>query len=273
MRVGAFVAGAVLVAPMPVRPDPPNGIQLLEQYQVPALESEVGGIHPHATDDSLYYLVSNSKPAYAAGQRPKLPAAFRGKLLVVDRHSGRVVDAVPLPGNAFGGIASDGKRLFVSSLRPPEILVFDLASKKVERRIPLDAPAGGLAYDAKRGHLLAQIYQKHPQLAVIDAASGATVGSLWSDESAMDLKLVDDDLLCTWVSSFDRDAFSELRRIDPATGRVTGRLRLAGIHSSMAALDPAVSGVVGFLSLVTTNKDTGEVTIQKRAYDRHSVVW
>jgi len=276
MRVSAFAAGAVLVVSTQVRAasgEPGGALRVLDEYPVPALESEVGGIYPHLTDDALYYVAANARPAYTAAQRAKLPPAYRGKLLVVERASGRVVRAVALGGEAFGGIASDGRRLFVSSLRPPEILVVDPVRGRVERRIPVGAPAGGLAYDARHGRLLAQIYLKEPQLAVIDVATGATVDALWSDENAMDLKEVDGDLLCTWTSSFDAEAFSELRRIDPETGRVTGHIRMAGIHSSMAPLDPALAGVTGFLTLVTTDKGSGAVVIQKRIYDRRRIAW
>ena len=130
-----------------------------------------------------------------------------------------------------------------------------------------------VAGSAQRQQLLAQIYLKYPHLAVIDARSGAVVESLWSDESAMDLKTVGGDLLCTWTSSFDDNAFSELRRIDRRTGRVTGRARLSGVHSAMAPLDPRVSGTTGFITLLTTDKASGAVAIQKFRYDREAMTW
>src|SRR5438105_6905137 len=67
------------------------GIVLLEEYKVPGLEAEIAGIYPHLTDDALYYLAANRSPVYKAGQKPMLPAKYRGKLLTVNRKTGRVV--------------------------------------------------------------------------------------------------------------------------------------------------------------------------------------
>jgi hypothetical protein len=276
MRYPNFMAGGCLAVWMlggAALAGTPAGLQLAGEYQVPAIEAEVGGIYPHPSSDDLYFLGANKNPAYTLKQQAKLAAEYRGKLLTVNRHTGQVVKAEDVGVQTFGGIASDGARLFISSVQPPEIVVWSMARGAVERRIPLDAPAGGLEYDAKRNRLLAQIYLKVPHLAVIDVKTGATVASLWSDESAMDLKLVGGDLLCTWVSSFDGNAFSELRRIHPDTGKVTGRVRLDGIHSSMAPLDRKLAKTDGFISLVTTNKESGEVKIQRFAYDRKSVSW
>jgi hypothetical protein len=251
----------------------PKGLGSEGTYQVPALESEVGGIYPHPTKDGFYLMATNKNPAYTRGQTPKLPVEHRGKLVVVDGRSGAITGGYSLPGKAYGGLAWDGKLFYISSLEPAEVLAFDLTSGKVVRRIALEAPAGGLEYDRQRHQLLAQIYLKHPHLAVIDVGSGAVVGSLWSDESAMDLKTVDGDLLCTWTSSFDENAFSELRRIDRKTGQVIGRVRLSGVHSSMAPLDPKVSGRTGFITLLTTDKVSGAVAIQKFGYDRRAMTW
>jgi hypothetical protein len=276
MNIGAksalFVV-AVATAATAQAEDKPGGLVSEGTYQVPALESEVGGIYPHPAKDGFYLMATNKHPAYKRGQVPKLAAEHRGKLLVVDGRTGAVTGEFGLPGKAYGGIASDGKLLYISSLDPAEVLVFDLANGKVVRRIALEAPAGGLEFDRQRHELLAQIYLKHPHLAVIDVGSGAVVDSLWSDESAMDLKTVAGDLLCTWTSSFDDNAFSELRRIDRRTGQVTGRIRLSGVHSSMAPLDPKVSGSTGFLTLLTTDKASGALAIQKFGYDRKAMAW
>jgi hypothetical protein len=271
MAVGAGLAvwmlGGAAVA------GPPPGLKLEGEYQVPAIEAEVGGIYPHPSSDDLYFLGANKNPAYTVKQQPKLAPEYRGKLLTVNRHTGQVVKSENVGVETFGGIASDGARLFISSVQPAEIVVWNMGRSAVERRIPLDAPAGGLEYDARHNHLLAQIYLKSPHLAVIDVKTGATVGSLWSDESAMDLKLVGGDLLCTWVSGFGGGAFSELRRIQPETGKVTGRVRMEGLHSSMAPLDRKLARTDGFISLVTTDKERGAVKIQRFAYDGKSVGW
>ena len=276
MHIGArnaLVVWAVTTSVTAQAEHKPEGLASEGTYQVPALESEVGGIYPHPTKDGFYLIATNKNPAYTRGQVPKLPVEQRGKLLVVDGRTGDLTEGFSLPGKAYGGIASDGKLLYISSLEPAEVLAFDLSKGTVVRRIALEAPAGGLELDRQRHQLLAQIYLKHPHLAVIDVRTGAVVGSLWSDESAMDLKTVDGDLLCTWVSSFDKDAFSELRRIDRRTGKVTGRIRLDGVHASMAPLDPKVSGSTGFLTLRTTDKASGALAIQKFRYDRRAMAW
>jgi hypothetical protein len=269
----ALVVLAVAAAATAQAENKLEGLRNAGTYQVPALESEVGGIYPHPSTDGFYLMVTNKNPAYKRGQAPKLPVEHRGKLLVVDGRTGALAGGFSLPGKAYGGIASDGKLFYISSLDPAEVLAFDLSTGKVLRRIALEAPAGGLEFDRQRQQLLAQIYLKHPHLAVIDVPSGEAVGSLWSDESAMDLKTVDGDLLCTWTSSFDENAFSELRRIDRRTGQVTGRVRLRGVHSSMAPLDPKVSGRTGFITLTTTDKASGALAIQKFGYDRKAMAW
>jgi hypothetical protein len=276
MKTGAksaLIVLAVATAATAQADNIPKGLDSAGTYQVPALESEVGGIYPHPDKDGFYLVAANKNPAYKRGQTPKLPVEHRGKLLTVDGRTGAITGGVSLPGKAYGGIASDGKLFYVSSLEPAEVLVLDLGKGKVVRRIALEAPAGGLEFDRQSQQLLAQIYLKHPHLAVVDVSSGAVVSSLWSDESAMDLKTVDGDLLCTWTSSFDDNAFSELRRIDRRTGKVTGRIRLSGVHSSMAPLDPKVSGRTGFITLSTTHKASGALAIQKFGYDRRAVAW
>jgi hypothetical protein len=260
---------AIADVPMPGSP----GLVLLAEYKFTALESEVAGLQPHPSDDDLFLVAANRRPAYASGQQPILPAEARGKLLTVNRHSGAIVQAVDLGGVTYGGIAYGDNAFFVSSLEPPEILKVEASTGRILRRIPLSGPAGGLAYDAARSRLLAQLYLGHPHIAVVDATSGATIDTLWSDESAMDLKLVGGDLLCTWVSSFDARAFGELRRIDSATGRVIGRMRLDDVHTSMGSLDPRVAGVEGFISLVRVNDPTGRVAVRRYRLDPSARAW
>lgn len=250
-----------------------SGPVFLEEYKVTALESEVAGIYPHPTDDALFLVAANGRPAYGAKQKPAMPAQYRGMLLTMNRHTGAVVSAFDLGGVNYGGIAYAAGALFVSSLEPPEILKVDLEGRKILRRIPLSGPAGGLEYDTSRGRLLAQLYAGFPHIAVVDPATGATIDTLPSDESAMDLAVVDGDLLCTWASSFDAQAFGELRRIDPATGKVTGRVPLKRVHSSMAPLNRAVNGTDGFISLVRADDDSGRVTVFKYAYSRATASW
>jgi outer membrane protein assembly factor BamB len=245
----------------------------IEAYAFSALESEVAGIHPHPTRDDLFLVAANSRPSYQRGQHEVLPAKYRGNLLVVNRRSGVVERALPLGGVNYGGLAYGDGLLYVSSLDPAEILKLDLESGRVVGRIPIAGPAGGLEYDGVRGVLLAQLYVSHPSLAVVNTKTGVTEATLWSDENAMDLARVSGDLLCTWISSFDGQAVGELRRIDPATGKVLGRMPLPEVHTSMAALDKRVAGTEGFISLVRVAGATGKVGIHKYGYDRSAAVW
>jgi hypothetical protein len=267
----AALAGASLAAGGPERRDP-QGLSFQGAYSFSALESEVAGIHPHPTRDDLFLVVVNRRPVYARGERAVLDERYRGHLLVVERHRGAVTRAIDLGGANYGGMAYGGRLLYVSSLDPPEILSVDIDAGRVVGRIAVSGPAGGLEYDQARSVLLAQMYVSQPHLAVLDPASARTLRTLWSDENAMDLALVSSDLLCTWVSSFDEHARGELRRLDPETGRVTGRLPLDRVHTSMAPLDRRVAGVEGFISLVRLD-DAGTVGVFRYAYDRSRAAW
>jgi hypothetical protein len=269
------VLATAFVAVVPLRAEsvaPSPGLTRAGEYKLAALEAEVAGIHPHPSDDALFLVATNQHPAYLPGQEPVLQAQYRGKLLTVDRRTGEVVRTLDLGGGDFGGLAFGRGTLFVSRLEPPEVLQVELASGRTVRRIPLPGPAGGLEYDPIRGRLLAQLYVGYPHLAVIDLQTGVVVDKLLSDENAMDLALVGGDLLCTWASSFDRHAFGELRRIDPGTGRVTGRLALDAVHTAMAPLDRGVAGVDGFISLVRADA-RGRVAVRRYVYDGASVAW
>jgi hypothetical protein len=248
-------------------------MELLAEYPAPGLESELAGVHPHPTDDDLYFVAANKRPVYGAGQTPVLPARYRGKLLTLNRHTGTIVRAVDLTDGDYGGIAYGDNHLFISSLDPPEILKVDPGDGRIVDRIPISGPAGGLEYDKDRSLLLAQLFIRHPHLAVIDPKTRATIDILESDESAMGLSKVQGDWLCTWVSGPDAHAFSEMRRIDGTTGKVTGRIRLEGIYTSLAPLDKKVAGTDGFISLVKVDPVTGKVTVRRHRYNRAEVAW
>jgi len=245
----------------------------VDEYKVVGIEPELSGICPHPSDDSLYYVAANAHPNYTAKQTAVLPAHYRGKLLTVKRKTGAIVRSFKLVGGDYGGVAYGDGYLWVSSVRPPEILKVNPNSGDIEKHIPLSGPAGGLEYDAQRGALLAQLYVGHPHLAVIDAKSGATTGTLWSDESAMDLAMLNGQLLCTWVSGFGENAFSELRLIDNDTGKVRGRVTLDVVHTVMKVLNPKVAGTEGFISMASINRTNGKVAIRKYSYQSGAVTW
>jgi len=264
----ALLASAA-VAVAGVEPKAPvsfSGIELVSEFAAPGLESEIAGIYAHPTEPDLYFVAANLHPVYREGQAPMLPERYRGQLLTV-RRDGEIVRAFDLVRGDYGGIAFGKGHLFVSSLDPAEVLKVDAESGEVVARFPIAGPAGGLEFDAEKNALYAQIFTGHPHLAVIDADSGETVGTMWSDESAMGLALVGGDLLCTWANSFENEAFSELRLLDRSTGEVEARIALDRVHTSLAPLPS------GFLSLVASGEAPGRVVVRQYAYDRSVVRW
>lgn len=267
----------VLALVVTIRADAPNatlpdGLSLRAEYRLSALEQEVAGIYPHPSRDGWFYVAVNAHPAYRPGQAPAMPERFRGKLVTVDGATGDVVNQIDLVNGDYGGLASDGKVLYVAHLNPPEILAVDAKRGRILRRMPVSGPVGGLEYDRRRGVLFAQLYVGLPHIAVLDPRTGATVDTLASDDNAMDLAQVGGELLCTWVSSFDEHAFGDLRRIDARTGKITGRLPLPGVHSSMAPLLSSERGAAGeFLALVRASD--GRVSVRRYAYDGTKASW
>ncbi|BDC50507.1 hypothetical protein F183_A28230 [Bryobacterales bacterium F-183] len=244
----------------------PAQVKLLDEYRTPGIESELSGIYPHPTDENLYYVLANRKPPYRYGQKAMLPEEYRGKLLTVNR-AGKVVKAVKIADDDFGGLTFVDGFAYVATTNSAEILKANPATGEVLSRFSLPSPAGGLDYDKDRGALIAQLYVGHPHLAVVDVKTGRIIQSLWSDESAMGLVKVAGDWLCTWASGWDPGSFSELRVIDQKTGHVLSRMKLDKIHSSMApALD--AKGRPAFLSLVTVDSATGETVIRRYGYGK-----
>jgi hypothetical protein len=249
------------------------GLRIVDEYPAPGLAPEIAGIYPHPTDDALYFAAANEHPDYQPGQQALLPEKYRGKLLLVNRRTAAVVKAYPLTGGQYGGIGYGEGHLFVSHLQPPEILKVDTGTGAIVDRIPVSGPAGGLKYDPQASALVAQMFVSYPHLAVIDPRTKATRETLWSDETAMDLARVQGDWLCTWVSGFDASAVSELRLLDRGTGTVKGRVQLSGIYTSMAPLDKSVSGIDGFIALVSPDARTGRVVIRKHEYQGSAIRW
>ena len=266
LGVAAIVSAAPSMAPL-------SGLRVVDEYPVPGIGPEIAGIYPHPTDNALYLAVTNEKPDYQPGQHPRLPAKYRGKLLLVNRHTGGVVKAFPLAGGQYGGIGYGEGHLFISHLQPPEILKVSLSDGAIVDRIPVSGPAGGLKYDTQASVLVAQMYVSQPHLAVIDPRTKTTRETLWSDETAMDLASVQGDWLCTWVSGFDSSAMSELRLLDRATGHVKGRVRLSGVYTSMAPLAKDVAGIDGFIALVNTDARTGRVVVREHEYNGSAIRW
>jgi outer membrane protein assembly factor BamB len=250
-----------------------QGLQVLGEFPAPGLESELAGIHPVPSDSSLYWVAANQRPAYKSGQTPLLASEHRGRLLTVELKTGKVVKSTSLVEGQYGGIAYADGHIFVSSLEPPEILKLDEISGEIVDRFPMSAAVGGLEYDTGSGNLIAQIYLGSPHIAVIDAKTGVTTSMLWSDENAMGLAKVGNHWLCTWSSGFDGHAFGELRRLDPETGKVTGRHRLEGVHFAAAPLPRQKDGSQGFMSTVALDRSSGRMSIRNYSIDDGSVSW
>lgn len=241
-----------------------KALTVVDEFKSPGIEAEISGIFPHPTDPDLYIALVNRKPPYRYGQQPKIDKSLLGNLIVVNR-DGEIQKSFDLADDDFGGLAYAKGRFYAALTNGASIIDFDLETGKIARTIPLSSPAGGLAYDADRDALIAQLYVGHPHLAVIDLDSGTVTDSLWSDESAMGLAKVDGDWLCTWASGWDPGSFSELRVLDQTTGHIRSRVMLEEIHSSLApAKGPG--GTSGFLSLVTVDSHSGETIVRRYGY-------
>jgi outer membrane protein assembly factor BamB len=267
--VAAFVSVGGYVTAAPTDSALNGRVHVIEDYKTPGIEAELSGIYPHPTDAKLYYVLTNAKPPYRYGQKPMLAPEFRGKLLTVEKSTGRIVGAVKIADDDFGGLVFAEGNLYAATTRGAEILKLDPKTFAVLARFRLPSPAGGLGYDKERGVLIAQLYVGYPHLAVVDLKTGAIKGSLWSDESAMGLAKVDGDYLCTWASGWDAGSFSELRILDQATGRVKERMKLDGVHTAIAP-DRGSNGEPAFISVMTVNSQTGATIIRKFAYARQT---
>lgn len=240
-------------------------LKIVEEFQTPGVETELSGIYPHPTDDNLYLVVTNEKPTYKPAMKPKLPEKLRNKLLSVNR-KGEVVKVYDLPsgGGLFGDLAYGDGHLWLGPLDPPALWKYNLETQKVVARYPLPGPAGGMEFDQQRSLIYVQSYIGHPHLAIVDPKTGGIVNSIWSDENCQGVAKVDGDLLTVWSSSWDADAYTELWRLDPETGKPAARLRLSGIHAAMAPLNKKVAGYEGFITLVHVESGEGGTTVIRK---------
>ncbi|HEX8185790.1 MAG TPA: hypothetical protein VF747_13585 [Blastocatellia bacterium] len=240
-------------------------IRMIEEWKTPGLEAELSGIYPHPTDNNLYYVLANLKPPYRPGQKPMLPEQYRGKLLTVNKWTGEVVKAVHMADDDFGGLVMAEGHFYVALTTSAKILKVDPNNLEVLAQYALPSPPGGVAYDKDRGILLIHLYVGHPHLAVMEIKTGRIVETLYSDESTMGLVKVDGDWICTWASSWDPGAFSEVHLIDQKTGRVRSRIRVQGVHTCLAP-DKDGKGGAAFACLVTVDSSTGKTVIRKYGY-------
>lgn len=261
--IGAvFSTAAIAETPTPQGSTLSQRVKVVDEYVSPGLEAELSGIWAHPANDGRYYVLVNKRPPFRPGQRPMIDPKFGGSLITVDR-DGKILNAVRVADDDFGGLVVVGGKFYASLTNGSEIVEFDPNSGTISRRIALPSPAGGLEYDPERDSFIAQLYVGYPHLAVADLKSGRIVESMWSEESAMGLAKVDGDWLCSWASGWDPGSISELRVIDQTTGFVKDRMTLEQVHSAMAPILPERRS---FLALVTTDSVSGKTAIRKYSY-------
>ena len=146
-------------------------VHVIEDYKTPGLEAELSGIYPHPTDANLYYVLTNKQPPYRYGQKPMLAEEYRGKLLTVEKKTGKIVKAIKLVDDDFGGLVFADGHFYAALTNGAAILKLDPKTFEILAEYRLPSPAGGLGYDAERGVLIAQLYVGHPHLAVVNVKS------------------------------------------------------------------------------------------------------
>ena len=270
-KLSAILTSAILVMSLAASvalAEEASYLEFVEEYKTPGLETELSGIHPHISDDNLYYVVTNGKPPQNSLMKPMLATHLRNKLLTVNRE-GEIVEVVDLPdgGGLFGDLAFGDGHLWLGPLDPPELWKMDLATGKVVAEYPLPGPAGGLFFDNERSAVIVSNYVGHPHLAVVDSKTGVVVDSIWGDENCQGMAKVDGDWITVWSSSWEADAYTELWHLDQETGKPKTRLRLDGVYAGLAPLDKKVAGYEGFITLVHVGSAvSGETVIRKYRY-------
>jgi glutamine cyclotransferase len=143
--------------------------------------------------------------------------ATGAQLLAIDPDSGRMLQALDVPGDA--GTAFDGTHLY--QIAESRIDRIDPATGQVLASIP--APGGGndsgLAWS--EGSLWVGQYRDR-KIVQIDPATGAVLRTIESNRFVTGVTWVDGEL---WHGTWEADE-SDLRRIDPDSGAVLQRLQM-----------------------------------------------
>jgi outer membrane protein assembly factor BamB len=148
-------------------------------------------------------------------------------LWALDPASGRAAPSLPVPCDA--GTAYDGRYLY--QLAGDRILKLDPATGNVLSQIPAPGDgASGLTW--AEGRLWMGQYQGR-RILELDPETGAVLRTLESDRFVTGVTWADGEL---WHATWEGDE-SELRRVDPRSGKVLARLRM-----------PAGAGVSGLES-------------------------
>jgi glutamine cyclotransferase len=138
------------------------------------------------------------------------------RLNALDPDSGKTVRAIEVPAHA--GTAFDGEHLF--QIAEDRIQKIDPTSGRVLATIP--TPAGGASGLAWAEGTLWLGQYRNRKIHQIDPHTGAVLRTIESNRFVTGVTWVDDEL---WHGTWEGDA-SELRRIDPQSGKVLERLEM-----------------------------------------------
>jgi hypothetical protein len=244
----------------------PATVKLARVLVCPALECEIHGISPHPSDPNLYYAIASATPRYPKGWKPKLPAEYRGKLLLIDS-KGKIVSAT----DGFEGIAGDLKHIpgfwLVLLTQQSVLQMRDNKTFKPVAEMPIEGNPCGMEYDDKTKLVSLIVYSPQAHMEEIDLQGKRIVRRLWADENSGGLARVGDSLLCTWTPQ-DHPVVSELWLLDSQTGNPIARMQMpgGGLHWAMAALDPQVAHYSDFMTFTTVDQSTGQTEIRVFSY-------
>jgi glutamine cyclotransferase len=146
-----------------------------------------------------------SKVWYAAGDR----------LAALDPESGETVDSLAVAAHA--GTAFDGKHLY--QIAEKEIRKIDPKSGRILSSIPAPGNGGDSGLAWAEGTLWVG-HHRERKIHQIDPETGAILRTIESNRFVTGVSWVDGEL---WHGTHEGDE-SELRRVDPTTGRVLERL-------------------------------------------------
>lgn len=136
--------------------------------------------------------------------------ATDGRVNALDPESGRVLRSIEVPADA--GTASDGRHLF--QMAKGHIRKIDPETGRVLATIPApDGQNSGLAW--AEGALWVGQYRER-KIHQIDPETGAILRTIESNRYVTGVSWVDGEL---WHGTWEDDA-SELRRLDPSSGKV-----------------------------------------------------
>jgi len=155
-------------------------------------------------------------------------SATGDKLIAIDPKSGKVLRTLNVAAHA--GTAFDGKHLY--QIAEDRIQKIDLATGRVLGTIPAPGAGGDSGLAWAEGTLWVG-HHRGRKIRQIDPETGTVIRTLESNRFVTGVTWVDGEL---WHGTWEGDE-SEVRRVDPATGKVLERIEM-----------PAGTGVSGLES-------------------------